>query len=74
MQSKLSDLADNLSKINNKDCIKCKERKNIKTNCEFAGFKNGRLNYKCKECNKTSAKSAYDLIKLWEEFINKKFR
>ena len=52
MQSKLSDLADNLSKINNKDCIKCKERKNIKTNCEFAGFKNGRLNINVKNAIK----------------------
>ena len=29
MQSKLSDLADNLSEINNKECKKCRERKNI---------------------------------------------
>ena len=29
MQSKLSDLADNSSEINNKDCKKCMERKKI---------------------------------------------
>ena len=29
MQSKLSDLADNLSEISNKDCKKCMERKKI---------------------------------------------
>ena len=50
MQSKLSDLVDNLSEINNKDCKTCMERKNIKSECDFIGFKNIRLNYRCKEC------------------------
>ena len=35
MPSKLSDLIDNLSEINNKDCKTCIERKNIKSECEF---------------------------------------
>ena len=26
------------------------ERKNIKSECEFIGLKNNRLNYRCKEC------------------------
>ena len=65
MQSKLSDLADNLSEINNKDYKKCMERKTIRSECEFIGLKDNRLNYKCKECNETSAKSVNDLI---EEF------
>ena len=47
MQSKLSDLVDNLSEINNnKDCKTCIERKNIKSECGFIGFKNNRLNYR----------------------------
>ena len=62
MQSKLSDLADNLSKINNKDCKKCMERKKIRSECEFIGLKNNGLNCKCKECNETSPKSLNDLI------------
>ena len=62
MSSKLSNLVDNLSEINNKDCKTCMERKNIKSECEFIGFKNNRLNYRCKECNGTSAKSINDLI------------
>ena len=57
MQSKLSDFADDLSEINNKVCKKCMERKNIRSECEFIGLKNNRLNYKCKECNEASAKS-----------------
>ena len=61
MQSKLSDLADNLSEINNKECKKCRERKNI-SECEFIGLKDNRLKYKCKECNDTSYKSKDDLI------------
>ena len=61
IQSTLSDL-DNLSEINNKDCKKCMERKKIRSECEFIGLKDNRLNYKCKECNETSAKSVNDLI------------
>ena len=63
MPSKLSDLVDNLSEINNKDCKTCIERKNIKSECEFIGFKNNRLNYRCKECNGTSTTSINELIK-----------
>ena len=54
MRSKLSDLVDNLSEINNKNCKTCMERKNIKSECEFIGLKNNRLNYRCKECSGTS--------------------
>ena len=39
MQSKLSDLADNVSEINNKECKKCWERKKIRSECKFIGFK-----------------------------------
>ena len=63
MSSKLSNLVDNLSEINNKDCKTCIERKNIESECEFIGFKNNRLNCRCRECNGTSNKSVNDLIK-----------
>ena len=62
MQSKLSNPVHNLSEINNKDCKTCMETKNIKPECEFIGLKSNRLNYKCKECNGTSAKSVNYLI------------
>ena len=62
MQSKLSDLVDNLSEINNKDCKTCMERKNIKSECDFIGFKNNRLNCRCKECKGTCNKSINELI------------
>ena len=39
MQNKLSDLADNLSEINNKDCIKCRERKKIDQNANLLGLR-----------------------------------
>ena len=42
MQTSLSSLVDNLSG----ECKKCRERKTISVNCEFVGFKSGRLNYK----------------------------
>ena len=44
MKSKLPDLVDNLSEINKKECLKCKEK------CEFIRFKNDRLHYRCKKC------------------------
>ena len=62
MESKLSDFADNLSEVNNKDCKKCMERKKIRSECEFIGLKDNKLNYKCKESNEASAKSVNDLI------------
>ena len=62
MPSKLSNLVDNLSEINNKDCKTCKERKSITPECEFIGLKNNILNYRWKECNGTSNKSINNLI------------
>ena len=67
MQSKLSNIVDNLSEINNKDCTTRMERKTIRSDCEFIRFKNNRLNCRCKECNGTSAKSIIELI---EKFSN----
>ena len=43
MSSSLSNLVDNLPVIYDKECKKCMERKKISLNCEFIGFKNGRL-------------------------------
>ena len=40
MQSKLSDLVDNLSEINNKNCKTCIERENFQSKCEFIDAKN----------------------------------
>ena len=62
MQSKLSDLADNLSEINNKDCKKCMERNKISSGCECISLKDNRLKYKCKECGDISAKTIDELI------------
>ena len=67
MQSKLSNLVDNLSEINNKDCKTCMERKKIRSECEFIGFKNNRLDYRWKECNGTFTKSVNELT---EKFSN----
>ena len=41
--------------------------KNIKSECEFVGLKNNRLNYSFKDCKGTSTKSINDLI---EKFPN----
>ena len=63
MQSKLSDLVDDWSETSNKDCKVCMERKNIKSECNFIGLQNNRMNYRCKECKGTSTKSINELIK-----------
>ena len=44
MSTALSDLTDNLSEINKKECKACMERNNIKSECKFIEFKNNRLN------------------------------
>ena len=38
-------------------------KKKIRLNCEFIGFKNGSLNYKCKECKKSYTKLTNKSIK-----------
>ena len=45
MSTSLSNLVDNLSGINDKECKSCMERKK-KSKCDFVGFKNNRLNIK----------------------------
>ena len=57
MSNSFSDLVDNLSEINKKECKACMERKNIKSECDFIRFKNNRLNYRCKKCGKKNAQS-----------------
>ena len=39
MQSKLSDLVDNLAEINDKECKKCMERKKLDQNANLLGLK-----------------------------------
>ena len=63
MATSLSDLVNNLSEINNKDCETCMERKIIKSKWDFIEFKNNRLNDKCKECGKRCYQSINGLIK-----------
>ena len=63
MLGKLSDLVDNLSGIQDKEYKKCMARKKIRSECKFTGYKNNRLNYRCKECNKICFKSPNKAIK-----------
>ena len=63
MSTLLSNLVDNLSEINNKGFKKCREKKNIKSKCDFISFQNNRLNYKSKKCGKRCYKSINELIK-----------
>ena len=63
MSTSLSNLVDNVSGVYDKECKECMERKKIRLNCEYIGFKNGRLNHKCKECKKSWTKIANESIK-----------
>ena len=60
MSTSLSNLADILCGVYDKECNRCME---IRLNCEFIGFKNDRLNYKCKECKASYTKLANESIK-----------
>ena len=63
MATSLSNLVDNVPGVYDKECKKCMRRQKITLNCEFIGFKNGRLNYKCKECKESYTKLANESIK-----------
>ena len=63
MSTSLSSLVDNLSEIYSKECKGCKERKKMKSICNFIGLKNKKLYYKCEECNKKSSKLISELFK-----------
>ena len=63
MSTSLSNLVYNLSGICYKECKKCMERKKNRLNCEFIGFKNGRLDYKSKECKKSYTKLTNESLK-----------
>ena len=62
MPTSLSNLTDNLTEINNKNCKKCMERNKIKSECKCIKHRDNKLIYKCKKCNDISAKSVNRLI------------
>ena len=43
-------------------------KKEISLNCDFIGFKNGRLNFKCKECKKSYTKLTNEALKNFSTF------
>ena len=62
MNQSLSDFVDNLSEINNQECIRCKQRKNESIDCKHIDYANNRLIYKCVECKNISYKPIAPLI------------
>ena len=72
MSTSLLNLVNNLSGVYDKECKRYMERKKIKLNCELIGFKNGRLNYKCKEWKASYTKLVNESIRNCPTFY--KFR
>ena len=70
MPAKLSDLNDNLLWIHDKKCEKCMARNKIRSECEFIGYKNNRLNYICKECNNCALSHQIKQLKSFRFCIN----
>ena len=62
MDRSLSNLVDNFSKINNKDCEKCMERNKSKWKYQYIKHKKNNLKYKCKKCGDISYKPVNGLI------------
>ena len=52
MPTSLSRLVDTLSEIYKNECKVCRERRKIKSLCNFIGLKNKKINYDFKECKK----------------------
>ena len=52
-----------MSGIFHEECKSCTERKKVKSECNFIGFRNNRLNHKCKECGKRCSKVIREAIK-----------
>ena len=48
MSTSQSSLVNNVPEIYKKECKGCKERRKIKSVCNFIGLKNNKLNYECK--------------------------
>ena len=74
MATSLSNLADNLSEINNKNCKKCMERNKIKSECRYIKQKENKLIYKWKNSDDISYKSVNGFIENFPsiyEFSNK---
>ena len=63
MSISLSSFVDSLSEIYKKVCEGCKEKRKLKSVCNFIGLKNNKLNYECKECKKRWLKPVNGLIK-----------
>ena len=52
MPASLSNLTDNLSKINKEECKACMNRENIELECNCIEHKSNNLHFKCKECER----------------------
>ena len=63
MSTSLSELFDNMSGIfNSMECKSCIEKIKINSECCFAGLKNNRLIYRCKECKEEWKRPVNELI------------
>ena len=63
MSTSLSNLVDNLSEINKEECKACMNGEINKSECDFIGYENSNLCFKCKKCDRIWLKPVNELIK-----------
>ena len=52
MSTSLSNLVDNLSEINRKECKACINGEIHNSECDFIGHESSNLRFKCKKCDR----------------------
>ena len=72
MPTSLSNLVDNLSEINKEECKACINGEINKSECDFIGYENSNLRFKCKKCERTYIKPSLSSITNSVSEINKK--
>ena len=72
MSTSLSNLVDNLSEINKKECKACMNGENLESECNFIGHKNNNLRFNGKKCERIWLKPSLLSIANSISAINKK--
>ena len=72
MLTSLSNLAYNLSEMNKEESKACIDGEINKSQCDFIGYQNSNLHFKCKKCDRIWLKPSLSVIANSISEINKK--